>query len=110
MAFELLPAGHSPFLQFLAAADDIKVTAFLAHPDRQRQSPEPLLGDHPVAHVPEPVQLPGPAVDRLRQERDVPVLDHLHDLRSKDHTSELQSLTNLVCRLLLEKKKKPNKA
>src|SRR5438093_11493018 len=28
------------------------------------------------------------------------------DLRSEEHTSELQSLTNLVCRLLLEKKKK----
>src|SRR5437016_10856425 len=28
------------------------------------------------------------------------------DGRSEEHTSELQSLTNLVCRLLLEKKKK----
>src|ERR1019366_414663 len=27
-------------------------------------------------------------------------------LRSEEHTSELQSLTNLVCRLLLEKKSK----
>src|SRR5262249_59705392 len=37
--------------------------------------------------------------------------DHVHvddgfdALRSEEHTSELQSLTNLVCRLLLEKKK-----
>src|SRR5438093_9432602 len=30
--------------------------------------------------------------------------DHAR-LRSEEHTSELQSLTNLVCRLLLEKKK-----
>src|SRR5437016_10545892 len=30
--------------------------------------------------------------------------------RSEEHTSELQSLTNLVCRLLLEKKKKKQKA
>src|SRR5438093_13011904 len=29
-----------------------------------------------------------------------------HSMRSEEHTSELQSLTNLVCRLLLEKKKK----
>src|ERR1019366_10335751 len=29
-------------------------------------------------------------------------------MRSEEHTSELQSLTNLVCRLLLEKKKKPH--
>src|SRR5262249_56306444 len=28
----------------------------------------------------------------------------LHRERSEEHTSELQSLTNLVCRLLLEKK------
>src|SRR5258706_7343369 len=30
-------------------------------------------------------------------------------LRSEEHTSELQSLTNLVCRLLLEKKKKTSR-
>src|SRR5438046_6813695 len=30
-------------------------------------------------------------------------------VRSEEHTSELQSLTNLVCRLLLEKKKKNNR-
>src|SRR5256886_13324282 len=29
-------------------------------------------------------------------------------LRSEEHTSELQSQSNLVCRLLLEKKKKVN--
>src|SRR3712207_7200039 len=29
-----------------------------------------------------------------------------HDLRSEEHTSELQSRQYLVCRLLLEKKKK----
>src|SRR5438046_4797909 len=33
---------------------------------------------------------------------------HFHVDRSEEHTSELQSLTNLVCRLLLEKKKKKN--
>src|SRR5690242_21043263 len=30
------------------------------------------------------------------------------DLRSEEHTSELQSHVNLVCRLLLEKKKRKN--
>src|SRR5258706_2573185 len=29
----------------------------------------------------------------------------IHQLRSEEHTSELQSLTNLVCRLLLDTKK-----
>src|SRR2546427_9353403 len=32
--------------------------------------------------------------------------DRSRDLRSEEHTSELQSQSNLVCRLLLEKKKK----
>src|SRR5205085_11414847 len=31
------------------------------------------------------------------------------DVRSEEHTSELQSQSNLVCRLLLEKKKKKKK-
>src|SRR5437016_11976940 len=31
-------------------------------------------------------------------------LEMTPEMRSEDHTSELQSLTNLVCRLLLEKK------
>src|SRR5205814_7369908 len=30
-----------------------------------------------------------------------------HHTRSEEHTSELQSLRHLVCRLLLEKKKQP---
>src|SRR5260370_30207783 len=33
-------------------------------------------------------------------------IDIFFDLRSEEHTSELQSHLNLVCRLLLEKKKK----
>src|SRR5438034_8109755 len=32
-----------------------------------------------------------------------------HAIRSEEHTSELQSHSDLVCRLLLEKKKKHNK-
>src|SRR5688572_31317462 len=43
------------------------------------------------------------AVDAPRQQRRVLVVR----LRSEEHTSELQSQSNLVCRLLLEKKKTP---
>src|SRR5260370_19650842 len=32
--------------------------------------------------------------------------ENIEDVRSEEHTSELQSHLNLVCRLLLEKKKK----
>src|SRR2546430_10901251 len=50
---------------------------------------------------------------RYRPQRFVPYLDEIErgrrDLlahgRSEEHTSELQSQSNLVCRLLLEKKK-----
>src|SRR5438034_6937785 len=37
------------------------------------------------------------------------VLEGEVHLRSEEHTSELQSHSDLVCRLLLEKKKKKNK-
>src|SRR6266481_7278727 len=36
-------------------------------------------------------------------------LTHAPEVRSEEHTSELQSQFHLVCRLLLEKKKKKNK-
>src|SRR2546421_8065327 len=39
-------------------------------------------------------------------DRDVELDLHLAD-RSEEHTSELQSRSDLVCRLLLEKKKQP---
>src|SRR2546427_4238951 len=38
----------------------------------------------------------------------VAVAGNAQDFRSEEHTSELQSQSNLVCRLLLEKKKKIN--
>src|SRR5262249_59563811 len=42
----------------------------------------------------------GDRADHVRRRRARPA-----SARSEEHTSELQSLTNLVCRLLLEKKK-----
>src|SRR5205085_6645834 len=44
-----------------------------------------------------------PAVDRARR---APRSGTAPEARSEEHTSELQSQSNLVCRLLLEKKKK----
>src|SRR5436190_5778497 len=43
---------------------------------------------------------PRPARDQVHQAR-------AHSQRSEEHTSELQSHSDLVCRLLLEKKKYP---
>src|SRR2546430_10155482 len=48
--------------------------------------------------------------DRLlpvTREGDVLVIANAGAYRSEEHTSELQSQSNLVCRLLLEKKKNP---
>src|SRR2546425_7911557 len=39
------------------------------------------------------------------QRRNGELVRHVHHPRSEEHTSELQSLAYLVCRLLLEKKK-----
>src|SRR5438093_9664743 len=70
-----------------------------------------IEAQHRGAFLPRPIrplhrkQIACGALDiRGRQEPEV-----VHPLygrgRSEEHTSELQSLTNLVCRLLLEKKK-----
>src|SRR2546427_8568704 len=55
------------------------------------------------------------AAERAPQRRAVPgfviegLVVNLQQERSEEHTSELQSQSNLVCRLLLEKKKKKTK-
>src|SRR2546423_9943845 len=60
--------------------------------------PDPLPPPGPGAHQQEP---PAAGGDTARH-----ALRHVqHELRSEEHTSELQSLAYLVCRLLLEKKK-----
>src|SRR5437016_6955880 len=80
-------------------------------PDRQRQ---PKGEDQP--HQREKGALHDP--DRLAQRLGLPAQHPAGEVpeeqesaddagdRSEEHTSELQSLTNLVCRLLLEKKKR----
>src|SRR3989475_9455316 len=47
----------------------------------------------------------GRAPRQGREDQDLPVRAPQR-IRSEEHTSELQSQSNLVCRLLLEKKKK----
>src|SRR5688572_32081545 len=49
-----------------------------------------------------------PLRDHVADQRE-DFLVHLAVVRSEEHTSELQSQSNLVCRLLLEKKKKNTK-
>src|SRR5207247_6731069 len=55
----------------------------------------------------EKAQIPQPDQKQTAE----PAIAHYRDpdRRSEEHTSELQSRVDLVCRLLLEKKKKKNK-
>src|SRR2546422_4169001 len=84
--------------------EDVESAIFTSSPDLTAEYPAraarllgwrdvPLLG---AAEVPVPDGLP----------RCIRVLLHFHTTRSEEHTSELQSRLHLVCRLLLEKKKK----
>src|SRR2546427_1358187 len=46
-----------------------------------------------------------PLLEVRRGAHEVRDVQNIADIRSEEHTSELQSQSNLVCRLLLEKKK-----
>src|SRR5262249_62207392 len=67
------------------------------------RSDQGRLAPDPVAPVTEYRRPDWPA--EKSDEKDGERLQHTNQRRSEEHTSELQSLTNLVCRLLLEKKK-----
>src|SRR2546430_7393120 len=66
-------------------------------PGVRRDVPE--RGQQPDPEVPQGRPVPG------HQLRDPVHHQHPGHVRSEEHTSELQSQSNLVCRLLLEKKK-----
>src|SRR2546430_10708688 len=66
--------------------------------------PEAALREAVRARPPQRPLLDEPAVDEDEDDRREEPGD-----RSEEHTSELQSQSNLVCRLLLEKKKKPTR-
>src|SRR2546430_3938032 len=68
------------------------------------QAPRLLLGRRRIAQLRErDPHLGGPA-ERIDHRLDLPHREV--KTRSEEHTSELQSQSNLVCRLLLEKKKR----
>src|SRR2546430_10330380 len=79
---------------------------------RSRRARRQALAKSIVTPIPGTIEVPRqwppfPGV-RLGQERDGPFSCQRSEAgrRSEEHTSELQSQSNLVCRLLLEKKKK----
>src|SRR2546430_4787945 len=68
---------------------------------------------HPASPVVEAVAKPAPVSQREPESQFWKKLKKKEfvvcvEIRSEEHTSELQSQSNLVCRLLLEKKKKIN--
>src|SRR2546426_2861338 len=78
------------------------------HQEPEARPREYQLDDQYEGPFRQPVQDPLPGVraedhDRAEREPD------RHGARSEEHTSELQSPCNLVCRLLLEKKKNKNR-
>src|SRR2546425_6765620 len=82
----------------------------IRRPPRSTLFPYTTLFRSLLAEIDEPVgitqhgDVAPDAVDRPRDE--ILVSDRDDRDRSEEHTSELQSLAYLVCRLLLEKKKK----
>src|SRR2546430_12160113 len=87
------------------AAQDERVAAVLDDRVRDR----PAIGARHLADRLEPENAASAELAQPRQgvleAVDLAERDGLKDARSEEHTSELQSQSNLVCRLLLEKKK-----
>src|SRR2546422_2118968 len=80
-----------------------------AHPPEpaaQHDAPHERAAEMTLGHGAE--RLVGALQNSLSPDVDPRARGHLavHDQRSEEHTSELQSRLHLVCRLLLEKKKK----
>src|SRR5258708_27579043 len=90
----------------MAAISAVKAST-AARAVRPVAEPSRILAGPPIAHrslgspppLPSPLHGPPPASAHERGGRK-------HPSRSEEHTSELQSPDHLVCRLLLEKKKK----
>src|SRR2546425_11915292 len=96
---------HTSYVQFISS-EHMSTLSFsiffflmIRRPPRSTLFPYTTLFRSPCGRAPRPAPgCSGGTPRRSRQRRSCP--------RSEEHTSELQSLAYLVCRLLLEKKKK----
>src|SRR2546430_4076536 len=87
------------------AADGVEALAFLRREGKHEAVPKP---DLILLDLNLPKKDGREVLDEIKRDdrlRHIPVVI-LTTSRSEEHTSELQSQSNLVCRLLLEKKKK----
>src|SRR5438132_8638634 len=97
-------APPTPEIYTLSLHDALPICDPAARPDARRRCPGALCRDVRAAgenHL-------RPHIQRKASFRDAD-LEHPRGRRSEEHTSELQSHSDLVCRLLLEKKKKKNR-
>src|SRR5262249_62313440 len=111
-----LPADHSP--TSLASPSHSALAShhhlfFLTYPPTTELSPLSLHDALPIC--PRRCRRALPIRDwsrrpswHARRPRPSALRTKIPSPRSEEHTSELQSLTNIVCRLLLEKKKPPS--
>src|SRR5262249_62019685 len=107
LLFHLSPPAHRPHLPSFPTrrSSDLRRPSPRRWSTRTRSPPSPTSSSptSPMAvHSTWPARwvqsVASPCATAIRRPR--------QSGRSEEHTSELQSLTNLVCRLLLEKKKK----
>src|SRR5690554_7712506 len=99
---EMIARGGEP-------AGQVGNPALLTHPEGPRGIPKTVVPFRPARRKTAHLVAPGTAVPGLGNElalAEYRVLAAGHQKRSEEHTSELQSRPHLVCRLLLEKKKK----
>src|SRR2546422_5532473 len=84
-------------------------TLFRSPREPARVQQQPAEQEHPVTEGVEPGERDVPGADLQRHDVVEEARAERHQRqedRSEEHTSELQSRLHLVCRLLLEKKKK----
>src|SRR2546430_11659306 len=84
---------------FRSGSDGFRLQRYFPHELHWRQVVLAKMSLHGLGHV--------LAFDKLNQadlRGFITIFGGALDLRSEEHTSELQSQSNLVCRLLLEKK------
>src|SRR5688572_31624337 len=92
-------AGESTIPRAPVSASGVPIITFfleIVHPSMRRTAPM-TPANHPMPHI-VPVSI---GITELAASAASPCIE----TRSEEHTSELQSQSNLVCRLLLEKKK-----
>src|SRR5258708_24445339 len=76
---------------------------------RYRSKNGPFTSVDELSRVPHVGDMPPQEFEQVKRQFTILTADKMVNCRSEEHTSELQSPDHLVCRLLLEKKKRTSK-